>query len=222
VHSWAAMKCVSQSSLEAVELARRWPYCYHVTFSENLRSIVDSRALFSASTLLTNAGLEGHGRLRASEQTIEVSGRLVVLRNQIALNPDELELSDKDTLEEYVSFLNQRTYFWPGTDAGPVADGLRLIAAHGALRPPIVIRTRTLSLIEENRNQTIQVATFNTGASWRLREGKSWRARDAVVPLAKYADDPGAIAELSYLSGARLPRDCEYSTPSHEGWHKLF
>lgn len=208
--------------MEAIELARQWPYCYHVTFSENLRSIADTRTLYSASTLLSDAGLDGHSRLRGSEHTIELGGRLAVLRNQIALNPDELELPDRDTFEEYVFFLNQRTYFWPGTDAGPVADGLRLIAAHGALRPPIVIRTRTMSLIEENRNQTIQVATCNTGASWRRRDGKTWRARDAVVPLVKYVDDPSAIVELSYLSSARLPRDCEYSTPSVEGWQKLF
>ena len=212
---------MSHTRMEVIELARQWPYCYHITFFANLRSIVASRALYSATFLLSAAGLNRHCQLRTSEQSINVWGRQVVLRNQIALNPDSLALPESDSLEDYVAFLNERTYFWPGTHEGPVADGLRMFAAHATSRPPITIRARTVALIEQNQNAEILVATCNTGASWHDRDGKTWRRRDAVVPLSKYVGDPWAIAELSYRTAAQLPQGCQCSLRHFEGWEEL-
>lgn len=207
--------------MEMIELARQWPYCYHITFFENLDSIVASRALYSAGFLLATAGLNQRCHLRADEQTIQVGARQLILRNQIALNPAFIALPEGDSLEDYVAFLNERTYFWPGTHEGPVADGLRMFAAHTASRPPIVIRAPTVALIEQNRNAEMLVATCNTGASWVDRNGKTSRARDAVVPLSKYSGNPCAIAELSYRAAAKLPRSCECSLHYFEEWKEL-
>jgi len=207
--------------MEVIELAEQWPYCYHITFFENLRSIVASRALYSAGFLLSAAGLDGHRHLRTNEQTIKVWGQQVVLRNQLALNTAHLALPEGDSLDDYVAFLNERTYFWPGTHEGPVPDGLRMFAVHDTSRPPVVIRSLTVALIEQNRSAEILVATCNTGASWRDDDKMTWRRRDAAVPLSKYAEAPEAVAELSYRAAAQLPRGCEYSLHHFEGWEEL-
>jgi len=199
------------------EFARQWPYCFHVSFSVNLGLIQTSGCLYSANTLLSIAGEARSCRRRTAEKMIRVRGQTVVLRNQRALNPEAVDLPCDCSLSDYVAFLNERTYFWPGTSIGPVADGIRLLAVHGWSMPAVIIRVESKSLMQANEHASIQVATCNTGATWVDGSGKSRRSLDLFCRLPEYSDDPQSIVEVSFVDVARLPRCSEYSTESVQG-----
>src|SRR5262249_40220903 len=118
-------------------------------------------------------------------------------------------------------FLNERTYFWPGTSIGPVADGIRFLGAHGSSIPSAIIRVQSMSLIEANAPATMHVATCNTGASWVDGSEKSRRTLDAFRPLPEYSNDPQAIVEVSFVNAARLPKCSEYSTKFLGPWDRF-
>jgi hypothetical protein len=198
------------------EFARHWPYCYHVTFYMNLGLIQASGYLYSAETLLSFAGEAKSHRRRMTEKLIRVEGRTVILRNQRALDPRALDLPRNCSLSDYLAFLNERTYFWPGTSVGPVADGIRMLEAGGSSVPAAVIRVESESLMEANKHAAILVATCNTGAAWRGEDVKCRRALDLVRPLPDYPGDPGDIIEVSFVNAARLPRCSEYYTQTAE------
>lgn len=154
----------SYSRMTVSDFVRQWPYCYHITFAVNLVLIQASRCLYSAEALLSAAGeVRGHHR-RLTDKLIQVRGQSVALRNQYALNPQALNLPCDCSLEDYIAFLNERIYFWPGTSIGPVADGIRMLAADGSTMTSVVIRVQSSSLIEANAYATMYVATCNTGA----------------------------------------------------------
>jgi hypothetical protein len=142
---------------------------------------------------------------------IRVGGQTVVLRNQRALNPQALDLPFDCSLSDYVAFLNNRVYFWPGTSVGPIAEGVRLLS-HGSSVPSAIIRVDSKSLLESNEQAAILVATCNTGATWVNGSDKSLRALDLFRPLSEYSDDPRAIVEVSFINAARLPKCSEYLT----------
>ncbi len=204
------------------DFVRRWPYCYHVTFAVNLDLIQTSRSLYSAEALLLATGEVGRRQRRMTDQLIRIKGQSVVLRNQCALNPQALDLPRDCTLEDYLAFLNERTYFWPGTSIGPVTEGIRLLATHGSSLPAVVIRVQSMALLEANANATMHVATCNTGAAWMDGSGMSRRALDAFCPLPEYANDTRAIVEVSFVNAARLPKCSEYSAKLIGPWDHFF
>jgi hypothetical protein len=207
--------------MDVNQFARQWPYCFHVTFAVNLGLIKTFGCLYSAKTLLSIAGEIRSCHRRMTEQVIYVRGQPVVLRNQRALNPQALDLPCDCSLDDYIAFLNERAYFWPGTSTGPVADGIHLLAGHGSPMPAAMIRVGSKSLMELNEHAAIYVATCNTGASWADGSGKSRRAPDFFRPLPEYSGDSQAIVEVSFVKSARLPNCSEYSTTSVQGWELL-
>jgi hypothetical protein len=195
--------------MNVLEFSRRWPYCYHVTFDVNLGLIKASRYLYSADALLSFAGVAKSYRRRMSEKLIRVKGRMVMLRNQRALDPRALDLSPNCNLSDYVAFLNQRTYFWPGTSSGPVAEGIRMLEVRGPSVPAAVIRVGSRPLMEANKHATALVATFNTGKTGS-RKANRRQAFDLVQPFTDYSKAAEDIIEVSFMNAVRLPKCSEY------------
>lgn len=184
----------------------------------NLPLMTACRCIYSAKTLLGIAGDSGHTDRRIFDKRIQLHNHTVVLRNQRALHPNAVELPTNCSLKEYVGFLNERVFFWPGTSSGPIAEGIRLLAGHPATLPAVVIRIETKSLIETNEASVFQVATCNTGAAWLDGSKKSRRSFDLCCALASYTADPGAIIEISLPGSAILPGSAEYSVGGLDRW----
>ena len=207
--------------MQTEDFVRRWPFCYHVTFTLNLTVIRQAGALYAAQTLLRSAGRAAYRSRRDADMTIRIESRSVVLRNQRALNPSALLLPPGCSLDDYIAFLNERAYFWPGTASGPIDDGLRLWASHIAGNPPAIIRVPSMSLVDANGCATMQVADCNTGASWMEGGRKSYRAPTRCRPVEEFSGDPEAIAEVSFHHAVRLPRCTQVAASYRGGWGSL-
>lgn len=209
------------TTMQTDDFIRRWPFCYHVTFTLNVALIREAGVLYSAQTLLRSAGHSEHRRRRGADMTVQIGDQLVVLRNQRALDPSALSLPPECSVDDYVMFLNQRAYFWPGTAGGPVDDGVRMLASHVNGWPAAIIRVPSTSLVDANSHVMLQVADCNTGASWIERGRKSYRAPRRSQPIEAYSGDPESITEVSFCHAARLPRCAQIAASYRGGWESL-
>lgn len=209
-----------KGGIDAADLIRRWPWAYHVTFAANLASIVEWRRLDSASRLMRGAGCVGERKRRLADRCLPLGEHQVTLRNQSALDPTALALPESECLDEYLTFLNRRVYFWPGTSRGPVADGLRMLDKHRARA--VLIRVPTRSLVEHNARTPISVSNCNTGASWLARGRKTSRTREHVQFLPQFRGDLDEVVELSYEDCALLPPTSDCADHLAGPWRPLW
>lgn len=208
-----------KGNIDAADLVRRWPWAYHITFAVNLASIAEQRHLYSASRLMQDAGYAADPNRRLGDQCLALHGHQVTLRNQSALDPMALALPDGECLDEYISFLNRRVYFWTGTNRGPVADGLRMLDTHRARA--VLIRVPTKFLVEQNARVPISLSNCNTGASWLNCGSKTSRTRKHVQCLQQFRGDLDEVVELSYEDFAVLPPTSECAEHLVGPWRSL-
>jgi len=207
--------------MQTDDFVRRWPFCYHVTFTPNIARIREAGMLYAAQTLLRSAGHPALRHRREADMTIRIDDRSVVLRNQRALDPCALALPADCSLGDYIAFLNERAYFWPGTASGPVDDALRLWASHAAGDPPAVVRVPSLWLVDANGDAALQVADCNTGASWMEGGRKAYRAPRRCRHVVDFSGDPEAVNEVSFRHAVRLPRSTQVAASCRGGWVAL-
>jgi O-acetyl-ADP-ribose deacetylase (regulator of RNase III) len=197
-----------------------WPYCYHVTSGTNLNSIYRVRTLFPAATIFKEAGQHGICRERRTEDIVlRLDGHDVLIRNQSALSPEALDLAPGELLEDYVSCLNSRVFFWPGTASGPVDDGVRM--CHRAAAGSIILRVPTRSLVSANPAAEVYISTCNTGAAWLDNGRKSRRGREVFELVNGFSGNPASIQEISFVTDIRLPTDTTNSASVTGPWHAL-
>jgi hypothetical protein len=207
-------------SLDAI--ITRWTHCYHVTAVVNLESLRLSATLLPAATLFQ---LSDRRDLLNCRRTRDVGLRLqdqeVLVRNQIPLDPDSIDLDLTETLGGYVAFLNAHVFFWPGTALGPTQDGMRMFRRTSGLNSAM-IRVASRSLLEANDGARVRLSTCNTGASWIVNEVKSQRGPSVFQLVERFAEPPSKIEEISFLGSVHLPKDSEYCTSFDLLWQSLF
>jgi hypothetical protein len=207
-------------SLESI--IERWTYCYHVTAVVNLRLIRCLRVLHPASTLFQQMNRSDLLNCRRTQDVrLEYQDQEILVRNQIPLDPDSIDLRPTERFEDYVAHLNGHVYFWPGTASGPTPDGVRMFQNAGV--ESFLIRVPTRSLIEMNDRSRLYLSTCNTGASW-IAEGvkKSQRGSGVFRRAESFPDSPEGVEEISFRCSVNFPDDAECSTGIGERWHSLF
>lgn len=198
-----------------------WSHCYHVTFEKNLASIRQWHALLPAQVLFEAAAAgELCGGRRSCDIVLRIRGEQVVVRNQRALDPASLDLGPDGTLGEYVACLNSRTYFWPGTLAGPRDDGLTMLGRPGPAS--VMLRIPSRSLIGANPASRLYVSKCNTGAA-RMEDGlKSRRGPDVFELCERFCGRGSDIVEISFPGAVDLPSDTTYAGGPGGPWRPLF
>jgi hypothetical protein len=201
------------------ELAQAYPYCHHVTFTANFSEISRSGVLLSARTLMLESGhADLVPTLRRQNLTLKCP-RSVTIRNQRAIKPQNLELPGI-TLGDYISYLNSRTYFFPG-GARPSASAIWLWRKSDSDSPSIILRIPTLSLIEANIERELLVADCSVGATWSESRTKITRRTDEFQCLSIYAGPPSRLVELSMLECTYLPDDTAFAMRPDDIWTSL-
>jgi hypothetical protein len=210
------------AGLNLQSIVDRWTHCYHVTATMNLRSICHLGLLLPATTLfrLTNREDLLNGR-RTQDVRLQLRGLQVLVRNQIPLDPDSIDVCLPETFESYVACLNERVFFWPGTASGPTEDGVKMFQPTFGVNSAI-IRIPSCSLFESNAGTLPHLSTCNTGAVWIMNGEKSRRGGCVFQNLASFEDSPGKIEEISIVGPVNLPDDSEYSPRFGESWRSLF
>ena len=205
--------------MTVAELLHSWTHLYHVTHIGNLQSIRTRGQLLPAAAIFLEAGAQP---LAMQRRTTDVVLRLdrdeVIVRNQSPLNPDALDL-EGGTLDAYVQYLNERTYFWPGTELGPVDDGVRLADVDAAA---VVIRVPSRALLEANATTPLEVSSCNSGAAWTVDGRRCRRGVDVFVPLDRFGHTAADIVEISFTHAVRLPPETRYRVAADSPWQPLF
>jgi hypothetical protein len=198
-----------------------WPYCYHVTSGTNLNSIYRARTLLPAATIIREAGQHSIGKERRTEDIIlRLKGYDVLVRNQNPLNPEALDLAPGELLEDYVSCLNSRVFFWPGTTSGPVDDGVRM--CNQAAAGSIILRVPCRSLVSANPSADVYISRCNTGAAWLDKGQKSRRGRAVFERINTFSGNPASIQEISFVDDIQLPSDTMKAASVAGPWDALF
>lgn len=203
------------------EFVATWPYLYHVTVLENLPTIRKIRRIYTAEKLLKRAGLEEIGKTRReNEVKVKIEGLRVVIRSQLPLNPECLELDSGWTLFDYVQALNKRVYFWPGTISGPVEDG-RKMALRQNDKGTVILRIPTASLFKSNVHVPFFFSSHNTGAAWIENGKKSRRGKDSFLSCVQFKEDAAEVNEAGFEGTTDLPKDTFVSLSFGGPWRLL-
>jgi Family of unknown function (DUF7002) len=199
-----------------------WTYCYHVTALVNLRGIRRSGILLPAATLFRTVD---QSELLSCRRTHDVQLRFqnqeILVRNQVPLDPDHIDLGSTETFEEYVACLNTHVFFWPGTATGPTFDGVRMSRRTAGVKSAM-IRAPTRSLLEANEGSIVHLSTCNSGASWVKEGRKSQRGIGVFQRAESFADPAERIEEIMFRGSVNLPNDSECSTGFGQRWRSLF
>jgi hypothetical protein len=198
-----------------------WTHCYHITYAANLPLIRRRGELLPALHLLSRAGIQHLAvERRADDLRLNIEGVDVMLRNQRPLDPGALELRT-GRFDDYVACLNSRTFFWPGTASGPVADGRRMFERRDGPRS-IVIRVPTRALFEANAFVPFDFSACNSGAAWVENGRKTYRAPELFKPHERFAQGAREIWEISSRASVVLPADSACSDRFDGCWRGLY
>jgi hypothetical protein len=120
---------------------------------------------------------------------------------------------------DFVEFLNQHVFFWPGVHSGPIKYGARLLDHYEEDRPA-VLRVNTAQLIHANANVPPLFCAFNSGAP-RMQSGRRVpRGPDLFLAASEFSRPASQAVELVFRGTITLPLDAEFRTP-HGEWATL-
>lgn len=107
------------------QFAQRFPRLYHLTAAMNVEAIEADRCLYPAAETFRQARAVGDIRERRSDsRVIELpGGGLRHVRDQAPLFERKAALLGGWTFADLVQDLNERVYFWPGREDGPIESG---------------------------------------------------------------------------------------------------
>jgi hypothetical protein len=188
------------------------PFAYHVTQGPNLTGVARARKLFPAADLIRRSG-ETHllGTRREKARPITVEGQTYVLQDQKPLIFANAELQAGWREADFVEFLDQHVFFWPGVDSGPIKYGARLLDHYEGERPA-VLRVGVVELFDANLELTPLFCAFNSGAPRMQGSRRGARGPDLFLPAHRFPRPAGKAIELVFRGGVNLPSGAEFRT----------
>jgi hypothetical protein len=191
------------------EFAELRPFLYHVSARENLPRLQRTHRLDTADHLLRSAArLDLLRERRPTAISLLVEGETVVLKDQRPLIEANLSLEPPWTFGDFVEFLNQRIYFWPGDAIGPIVSGARLLA-HYAEELPLVLRVRVADLLNANPGATPLFSPYNSGAP-RMQRGRAVSRGPNLFRSAQAAQRRRfEVIEVAFRAPLKLPMTTE-------------
>lgn len=196
------------------------PYVYHVTSRENTEVLRRARMIRTTHTLLRLADrLDLLRQRREGYVSLRTPDGVVVLKDQKPLIEANTILAGGWNFGSYVEFLNGFTFFWPGTDVGPIGSGRRLLA-HYEADGPLVLRIPTADLLNANLGIAPEFCAFNSGAP-RYNAGKpARRGPDLFSPAQSFSRRASEVVELAFRGDVALPATTQ--SRSATGWSDSF
>jgi hypothetical protein len=202
------------------EFVRLRPFVYHISARENVSFLRASGTLWTTLNLLEAAGRpELANDRRVDYVALQLPLGLVVLKDQKPLIEANTALPDDWCFADFVRYLNSMTYFWPGSAAGPIGRGRRLLQ-HYELDGPLVLRVPTSDLLQANASLTPLFSPFNSGAPRYHSGQKARRGPDTFSPHNQFPRRTGEVVELAFAGNITLPKTTTYRTA--DGWSNFF
>lgn len=192
------------------------PYLYHVTARENRSLVAASMQLEPAMDLLRRAGRLDLARWRRPESlTLALGHDQVVLKDQRPLIEANISLDGAWDIGDFVQYLNEHVFFWPGRADGPIAHGVRLLGRYES-DAPCVLRVPTRDLLDHNPDVAPLFCPFNSGAPRQNGGRRARRGPQLFAPAAQFGRRESEVVEVAFRSTVVLPDTTEHHTAG--GW----
>jgi len=198
------------------------PFLFHLTDSGNLSRIRRTRSLESTTSLATRAGNEHIlDKRRVAHVSVRVDDSLVSLRDQAPLHRGNMQFEEGWSFERFVRHLNDRVFFWPGGEEGPISYGRRHFGRY-EIESPSIIRVRFDSFAAVNPQTELLFSKCNSGSPrWSRGIPASRGARTFLSP-AEAPFVAAQVVEVTIVEGARLPDDAAVGEKLDGPWRALF
>jgi hypothetical protein len=207
-------------SFTVEEFGELRPFLYHVTARENLRRLQRTHRLETAEHLLRGGGRADLLRQRRpTSVSLLLDGETAVLKDQRPLIEANVSVVPPWTFGDFVEFLNQHVYFWPGDAIGPIVSGVRLLA-HYAEELPLVLRVRLSDLLNVNPGAVALFSPYNSGAPRMQRGEPVRRGPDLFRPAHAARRKRFEVIEVAFRGTVTLPSTAEVRG-APEQWIRL-
>ena len=202
------------------EYADLRPFLYHVTDRANVARLQRQRRLDPAIAVLRAARREDLIRERRSAAVpLLVDGETIVLKDQHPLIAANVALDPRWQFGDFVQYLNELVYFWPGDALTAIAPGGRLLDHYAADRPA-VIRVRFLELLQANPGLEPLFSPYNSGAP-RMRGGQPVpRGPDLFRSAFGCPRRRHEVVEVGFRGSVIVPPSTEIAVTNFE-WERL-
>jgi len=196
------------------------PYLYHITTRSNLPWIRAGRALESAASLAAKADASSVQRARREVGAPSAVGAgQGMLGGHSSLHARNAQLEEGWTFERFLAHLNERVFFWPGRDVGPIHYGWRHFARDES-KGLVIIRASFADVLHAN-SQPPMFARGNVGSPrWSggpppVRGSRSFSSADDA------SFDEGDVVEVAFQGRVVLPASAQVSDRLDGGWMPL-
>jgi hypothetical protein len=207
--------------IQLSRLIKLRPFLYHLTDQTNLVVMCETAQIHPASTILREAGQLGFTRVRrVTHHRARFGEHEIVLRDQAPLHSGHIAFAEGFGMSDLLESLNDRVFFWPGTDAGPIDYGMRHFERYRA-EQPAVLRIRFESLLAANPHAEPLLCGYNSGSPRSVSGVKSPRGPDTFRCAANFDGPPGAVVEVTFASSLHIPVDAEYGLQPTGPWRRL-
>jgi hypothetical protein len=203
------------------EFARVRPYAFHLTSAANLPRIRRERRLYPTLQLAALAGRTHLAREhRPVSVCIEIDGEVVHLRDQAPLRASNVVLSDTWTFGDVVEMLNNRVFFWPGSDTRPIPSGQRHFERY-ANESIAILRVPTDLLFNSNPLPVPEFCKWNSGAPRWTRGIRPVRGADTFLTADQSPYRASAVVELTFPGPVLLPDPTHLTYAVNGTWEAL-
>ncbi|MCB9841597.1 MAG: hypothetical protein H6809_08120 [Phycisphaeraceae bacterium] len=134
------------------------------------------------------------------------------LRDQAPLHPSNMDLRDGMSFPDYIRLLNDRVFFWPGDERGPIPSGRNHFARYREEACQVIV-CPTESLFRANDGRRAEFCRFNSGAP-RFSGGKAPpRGRQTFRRAFEFDGTASDVIEVTWTDAAKLPADMRVVDP---------
>jgi hypothetical protein len=195
------------------------PFLFHFSNHANVPRLQKLRCIQPAEDLLRTAGEEKLASQRRTKSIrLIIDGETIVITDQLPLVFSNAALTSNWTEKDFVAYLNQHVYFWPGDANGPIKRGSRFYG-HYLKSQLAILRVSSASLLAVNSSQTPLFCPFNSGAPRKQAGNGVPRGPDLFLPAVKFPRAAGGVVEVVFRCAVRLPETTELRT--HDTWTNL-
>lgn len=175
------------------------PYLFHLTSERNVPRILKSGCIQSTASLVKLARENISLRDKRKEIVpITIDGEIIELRDQAPLYEGKAKLLDNWNFGDLVEFLNNRIFFWPGNDQGPVLSGKNHFFRYKE-ENPVVLQIETEVLFDANPKNGPFFCKYNSGAPRTTMGQGSPRGTCTFVDATLATFLPSQVVEVAYL-----------------------
>jgi hypothetical protein len=157
---------------------------------------------------------------RPQSEIVIIQNSAVSMRDQKPLHRGNISFDRGWNFEDVIQMLNERVFFWPGTEGGPISYGLRHFERYAGEKP-VILRILSQDMFDKNEDQEPQFCPYNSGSPRCSNGLGSPRGPKTFVTCEVAEFTASKVVEVTYVLKALLPRKVEISDCPQGPWRPL-